>query len=73
MSNITEHENEVERAKRLRETIERLKSGRLIKRPAPAKSLREQIAERANRLRPPRRPRNDAPAALTPAKSRSYN
>ena len=49
-----ERENEVQRAQRLRELIERLKSGRTLKRPDRAKSLREQVEDRANRLRRPR-------------------
>jgi hypothetical protein len=53
---MTGPEDELHRAQRLRQLIERLKSGRPIKRPDRAKSLREQIAERANRFRPPREP-----------------
>jgi hypothetical protein len=44
-------EGQVQRAKRLREQIEGLKSGRPIEPPGHEKSLREQIEDRANRLR----------------------
>ena len=44
-------EDQIQKAKRLREQIERLKSGRPIKRPDHAKSLGEQIEERANQVR----------------------
>jgi len=44
-------ENQIQRAIRLREQIERLKAGRPIKRPDRAKSLREQIDERADQIR----------------------
>jgi hypothetical protein len=43
--------DQVERSKRLRKRIERLKAGRAIQRGDRAKSLREQVEERANRLR----------------------
>jgi hypothetical protein len=48
-------EDLMERARRLREQIERMKSGRAIRRPDQSKSLREQIEERSNRLRPRRK------------------
>ena len=44
-------EGQVQRAKRLREQIEGLKSGRRIEPPGQEKSLREQIEDRANQLR----------------------
>jgi hypothetical protein len=47
---MTEQENQLQKAKRLREQIERLKSGRPIKRPDHAKSLREQVEERADQI-----------------------
>ena len=50
-----EQEDQIQKANRLREQIERLKSGRPIKRPDHAKSLREQIDERSNRVGVPRR------------------
>ena len=49
-------EEQEERSKRLRDEIERLKSRRPIHRPDCAKSLREQVQERANRLRKPGSP-----------------
>ena len=52
-------EDQIQRAERLRKQIERLKSGRPIKRPDHAKSLREQIDERVDQVRkkrPPIRP-----------------
>jgi hypothetical protein len=42
-------EGQVQRAKRLREHIESLKSGRPIESPGHPKSLREQIDERASK------------------------
>ena len=52
-----QEENEVQRAQRMRELIDRLKSGRAIKRPDHAKSLKEQIEGRAPLgKRPPERP-----------------
>lgn len=59
---MTDQEDQLQKADRLREQIERLKSGRPIKRPDQAKSLREQISDRANRFsvpaqpKPPKRP-----------------
>jgi hypothetical protein len=50
---MTEQKDQIERSKRLREQIERLKSGRPSKRPDRPKSLREQVEERVNRLRKP--------------------
>ena len=44
-------QGQVQRAKRLREQIERLKSGRPILTPDHPKSLREQIDERAAHTR----------------------
>jgi hypothetical protein len=44
-------EGQVQRAKRLREQIEGLKSGRPVEPPGHEKSLREQIEERANQIR----------------------
>jgi hypothetical protein len=52
---MEDREEQEERSKRLREQIERLKAGRAIhrvdSRPDRAKSLREQVEERADRLR----------------------
>ncbi len=44
-------EGQVQRAKRLREQIESLKSGRTVEPPGHEKSLREQIEDRANQVR----------------------
>jgi hypothetical protein len=44
-------EGQVERAKRLRAQIENLKSGQRPAPPGAGKSLREQIAERAEQIR----------------------
>lgn len=52
---MTDQENEPQRTQRLRELIDRLKSGRPIKRPDHAKSLKERIEERASRFHPPGR------------------
>jgi hypothetical protein len=46
-----QNKRQSQKAKRLREQIERLKSGRPIERPDGAKSLREQIEERGDRAR----------------------
>lgn len=43
-------EGQAQRAKRLREQIENLKSGKPSERPEKNKSLREQIEERANEI-----------------------
>lgn len=56
MSNNEDRQEQEERSKRLRDEIERLKAGRAIHRPDRAKSLREQVQERANRLRKPGQP-----------------
>jgi hypothetical protein len=45
-------EGQIQRAKRLREQIEGLKSGRRGPAPGHEKSLREQVEERANQGRP---------------------
>jgi len=44
-------EGQAQRAKRLREQIELLKSGKAPERPAENESLREQIEERAGKVR----------------------
>lgn len=51
MGNNEDREDQEQRSKRLRVEIERLKAGRAIKRPDRAKSLREQVEERSERLR----------------------
>jgi len=50
-SNEHTREGQVQRAKRLRDQIESLKSGQRAEPPGHAKSLREQIEERANEER----------------------
>lgn len=52
---MPEQKDEIQRAQRLRELIDRLKSGRSIKRPDHAKSLKEQVESRASRFRAPGR------------------
>lgn len=44
-------EGQAQRAKRLREQIENLKSGQAPEQPAENKSLREQVEERASQVR----------------------
>ena len=51
MSDQHTKEGQLQRAKRLREQIESLKSGRPIPEAGRAKSLREQIEERAHQAR----------------------
>ncbi len=51
MSDQHTKEGQVQRAKRLREQIEGLKSGQRSEPPGRAKSLREQIEERADEVR----------------------
>lgn len=51
MTDKETREEQEERSKRLREQIARLKAGRAIHRADRAKSLREQVEERATRLR----------------------
>jgi len=51
MSDQHTQEGQVQRAKRLREQIEGLKSGQRSQPPGRAKSLREQIEERAEEAR----------------------
>lgn len=48
---MSEKDEQIERAKRLRDQINRLKAGRAIHRPELPKSLREQIEERERRLK----------------------
>jgi hypothetical protein len=48
---MTEQEDPVQRSKRLRDQIQRIKSGRSLKRPGDAQSLREQIDRRSNQVR----------------------
>ena len=43
-------QGQIERARRLREHIEKLKSGQPAEEPSQAKSLREQIEERARKV-----------------------
>jgi hypothetical protein len=50
MSDQHTQEGQVQRAKRLREQIESLKSGRSIEPPGHGQSLREQIEERAKQI-----------------------
>ena len=54
-------EGQVQRAKRLREQIESLKSGRPIQPPGQGQSLREQIEERANKGRANQVGKHDEP------------
>lgn len=62
MSDQHTQEGQVQRAKRLREQIESLKSGRPIPAPAHGKSLREQIEERAHEARiQPAEERDESP------------
>jgi hypothetical protein len=51
MSDQHTQDGQVQRAKRLREQIESLKSGQRSEPPGRAKSLREQIEERADEVR----------------------
>jgi hypothetical protein len=54
---MTDQDHQIQKSNRLREQMERLKSGRPIKRPDHAKSLREQIEERADQIRRDRTPK----------------
>jgi len=53
MSDQHTQEGQVQRAKRLREQIESLKSGRSAEPPGHGQSLREQIEDRAKQVRQP--------------------
>lgn len=48
---MSEKDEQIERAKRMRDQISRLKAGKSIHRPELPKSLREQIEERERRLK----------------------
>jgi hypothetical protein len=50
MSDQHTQDGQAERAKRLREQIERLKSGSATEQPAPIPSLREQIEDRSGQV-----------------------
>ncbi|MGA2879841.1 MAG: hypothetical protein ABSG13_12895 [Bryobacteraceae bacterium] len=60
MSDQHTQEGQVQRAKRLREQIESLKSGRPVETPGHEKSLREQIEDRADEDRTKQARRRDA-------------